>query len=383
MNFIPIVLCAGFGTRLRPLTHYVPKPVVPVGNRPVAYYSIKRLLDFGADVVHCNTHFLPEVVTLELQAALASDGFEPSRIRFWNEPEILETGGGIVNIVQSLLSEDKKRWTGRDIIAIAGDVFANPPLEDMAKRWEEKSSDTCALMCTRTLRTARPDVTWVDTLRNEVVGFGKDISGPLPHLETRLFSTHQIIDHNWVAQSPLVKESSRDIFYRAGLKSGRRILNVNYPEEGAWYDIGDYASLASCSAALASSHQQSVLCLTPTFTANSAKPLQLSLVRLITPVINQFRSTFVTPSGVSLSQSVHNLLNQAHLPNQFLPQNTATPTSLNISPGESRIVISAASCPVNLPYPLLISLENLEDSTFSNASAQTSSTLFLFPSQNS
>ncbi len=134
MDFIPIVLCAGFGTRLRPLTHYVPKPVVPVGKVPVAYHSIKQLLEAGADTVHCNTHFLPNIVEQELRAALAEDGYEQSRIRFWNEPEILETGGGIARIVHELLSENRGKWHGRDILAIAGDVFANPPLAAMIKR---------------------------------------------------------------------------------------------------------------------------------------------------------------------------------------------------------------------------------------------------------
>ncbi len=385
MDFIPIVLCAGFGTRLRPLTHYVPKPAVPVGDFPVAYYSIKQLLQAGAEVVHCNTHFLPNVVEAELVAALKKDGYAKSRIRFWNEPEILETGGGIARIVHELRNEDLRKWKGRDIIAVAGDVFANPPLEAMMKRWKSRPENTCALMTTRTLRTSRPDVTWVDNTTNQIAGFGKDIdllTAP-PHLETRVFSTHQIIDQEWVTQAPIVKESSRDIFYRAGLKKGLRILNVAFPDENTWFDIGDYASLATCAATFGTPTREPLQCLVLEPDEKSPHQRFRSAI-LKTGVINRFRSSFHLQSGESLSNRVISLISQAST------QPNTRVLNLSIAPEEPRLVLCAEACPINLPFPLLLSLEDLEGSSSSQplipfetqSSTLTSSTLILFPTLN-
>jgi choline kinase len=374
MDLIPIVLCAGFGTRLRPLTHYVPKPVVPVGEIPVAYHSIKQLLEAGADIVHCNTHFLPNIVEEELRKALEEDGYKQNRIRFWHEPEILETGGGIARIVHELRNENAQKWYGRDVLAIAGDVFANPPLTTMMERWQNRSHDTCALMTTRTLQAPRPDVTWVDNTKNEVVGFGKDITESAPHLETRVFSTHQIIRHDWVAQAPIVKESSRDIFYRAGLKKGLRILNVNFPDENAWFDIGDYASLAACAATLAPLGREPVRCLTLSQADQITHQSCLINTHLITGVINRLRSSFVLPSGESLSSRVMSLVHQSNCLSK------SETRLLTVAPGEPRLVLCAEACPVDLPFPLLLSLEDLEGSSSSD-SVQSSSTLFLFPTK--
>src|SRR5690606_1671417 len=53
-----MVFAAGLGTRLRPLTERLPKPVVPLLNRPLASYSLERLAALGVQEVAINTHHL-------------------------------------------------------------------------------------------------------------------------------------------------------------------------------------------------------------------------------------------------------------------------------------------------------------------------------------
>jgi NDP-sugar pyrophosphorylase family protein len=242
--FIPIVLCAGFGTRLQPLTHFVPKAAAPIAGAPVAYHSIRLLLEMGFETVHCNTHYLAEFLRAEITAQLVADGFSPNRVRFWHEVDILETAGGIGNIVHTLAREAPQGTNNHDIIAIAGDVFAKPPLEAMIRRWESRPAKTAALMATRKLNKKRPDVTWIDPRQNEVVGFGADRSMDDPSVEGRVFSTHQIIDQAVVLGSPVIRESSRDLFYRSSLRRGMHILSVDYPDSLPWFDIGDHAAYA-------------------------------------------------------------------------------------------------------------------------------------------
>ena len=93
MSFQAMILAAGYGTRLRPLTEERPKPAVPVANRPAALYTIEHLAAHGVTHMVMNTHHLQE----PLQEALC--GVLPAgvRLEFIHEPELLGTGGGLAN----------------------------------------------------------------------------------------------------------------------------------------------------------------------------------------------------------------------------------------------------------------------------------------------
>lgn len=86
-----MLVAAGFGTRLSPLTDELPKPAVPVANRPLAAYALDHLVESGIDQVVVNSHHLAR----ELRAAL--DPWVPTgaRVRYSHEVRILGTGGGI------------------------------------------------------------------------------------------------------------------------------------------------------------------------------------------------------------------------------------------------------------------------------------------------
>ncbi len=55
-------MAAGLGTRLRPLTYEVPKPMVPVANRPVIELILRSLAKGGVTDVVCNLHWFPETI---------------------------------------------------------------------------------------------------------------------------------------------------------------------------------------------------------------------------------------------------------------------------------------------------------------------------------
>jgi len=67
-----MLLAAGLGTRLRPLTELRPKPIVPVANRPLAGYAIEHLAGIGVRQIVANTHPMPELVEEELAASCPS-----------------------------------------------------------------------------------------------------------------------------------------------------------------------------------------------------------------------------------------------------------------------------------------------------------------------
>ena len=87
------VLGAGLGTRLRPLTDDLPKPLVPIFQKPLITFAFDHLLAAGCDKLVVNTHRLPERFADLFPESLYRD----KGIRFLHEPEILGTGGGIKN----------------------------------------------------------------------------------------------------------------------------------------------------------------------------------------------------------------------------------------------------------------------------------------------
>jgi mannose-1-phosphate guanylyltransferase len=105
-----MILAAGLGTRLRPLTDALPKPLVPVGDRAAVAHIAERLANAGIREAVLNTHHLAEAFTPERIDAL------PLRLRVIHEASILGTGGGVANAAPLLGGGDAIVWNG-DILA--------------------------------------------------------------------------------------------------------------------------------------------------------------------------------------------------------------------------------------------------------------------------
>ncbi len=86
-----MILAAGLGERLRPLTNELPKPLIPVANRPIIEYNLRLLKKHGIQEVAVNLHHLGE----KIQDHLGDGGRFGLRITYSREPRLLGTGGGI------------------------------------------------------------------------------------------------------------------------------------------------------------------------------------------------------------------------------------------------------------------------------------------------
>jgi mannose-1-phosphate guanylyltransferase len=88
-----MVMAAGKGTRLRPVTDLLPKPMAPVANRPVLHHILRLLQRHGFDQVVANLHHMPDVIT-----GYFGDGSAVGvELRYAFEPELLGTAGGVKN----------------------------------------------------------------------------------------------------------------------------------------------------------------------------------------------------------------------------------------------------------------------------------------------
>jgi mannose-1-phosphate guanylyltransferase len=86
-----MIMAAGIGTRLRPVTDLVPKPMAPIANRPALYHILCLLRRHGLREVIINLHHLPDVITSYFGDGRAL-GME---IEYSFEPELLGTAGGV------------------------------------------------------------------------------------------------------------------------------------------------------------------------------------------------------------------------------------------------------------------------------------------------
>jgi mannose-1-phosphate guanylyltransferase len=122
-----IVLVGGEGTRLRPLTEYVPKPALTLVDRPFLAYMVEWLASHGVDEVVLACGFLPDV----LRDALGEDEHEGTRLRYVVEPDRRGTAGAIRFAADSLGEDLDDRF-----LALNGDVLTDLDLTALLREHE-------------------------------------------------------------------------------------------------------------------------------------------------------------------------------------------------------------------------------------------------------
>lgn len=88
-----MIMAAGKGTRLRPLTDLMPKPLVPIANRPALHHILHLLKRHGFREVIMNLHHMPNAIT----GSFGDGSAVGMDIRYSYEPELLGTAGGVKN----------------------------------------------------------------------------------------------------------------------------------------------------------------------------------------------------------------------------------------------------------------------------------------------
>ena len=123
------VLGAGLGTRLRPLTDDLPKPLVPVFQKPLITFALDHLIDAGVRSFVINTHKFPE----QFVHFFGGNSYRGCEVTLIHEPELLETGGGIKN-AESLLRPEP-------FISYSGDVLTDIDLQPLVDEHFRRGND--------------------------------------------------------------------------------------------------------------------------------------------------------------------------------------------------------------------------------------------------
>jgi mannose-1-phosphate guanylyltransferase len=129
-----MVLAAGLGTRLRPITYSIPKPMAPVLNRPVMEHGVRLLARHGFTEAIANLHWFPETIEGHF-----GDGSEFGlELSYSHEEQLLGTAGGVRNVADFL---------GDSFLVIAGDALTDIDLAAMREFHE--SHDGLATVATK------------------------------------------------------------------------------------------------------------------------------------------------------------------------------------------------------------------------------------------
>ena len=112
-------MAAGLGTRLRPLTEELPKPLIPIFQKPLVTFALDHLIDVGVNRFVINTHRHPEL----FQNFFAERDYAGFPTTLVHEPDLLETGGGIKNAESHFGSEP--------FLTYSGDILTNVKLQPL------------------------------------------------------------------------------------------------------------------------------------------------------------------------------------------------------------------------------------------------------------
>lgn len=226
-----MILAAGFGTRLLPLTETIPKALVPLNGKPMIEHVINRLIDFGIDEITVNSHHY---------SSLLKDYFErtsfTAKINLVIENEILGTGGGIKNAGRFLENAGA-------FIVYNVDVLSDFKIQDMFAFHLENGP--VATLAVKQRRTTRP---LLFDKENNLVGrvsegkrsfFKNNYDALAPGSIEKAFCGIHILSSGIFKYFP--KENNFDIidYYMNLTKKG--VLIKAYDIAGAhWEDLGKY-----------------------------------------------------------------------------------------------------------------------------------------------
>lgn len=222
MELKALVLAAGHGTRLKPLTNDTPKPFLPFFGPTIADFAIHRIQQAGINDIAINICHLHEISRRKLQHPFHSE------IHVSHESTLLGTAGAVDGI---------RTWLGKsDLLIINGDVIADFNISNLVEKhyYAQKNQGAVATMAVLPLLVPQKNPIYVSQ-NQELTG----ISTP-PKKENMdracTFACAHIISREFIERVPKNEASEIIPIYQKFLEENRKITTVFH--EGYWRDLG-------------------------------------------------------------------------------------------------------------------------------------------------
>jgi MurNAc alpha-1-phosphate uridylyltransferase len=220
-----MILAAGFGTRMRPITEHTPKPLILLAGRALIDHGIDRLVAAGVTRVVVNTHYKADMMAAHLAER------RDVEIVLSHEETLLDTGGGVKKALPHL---------GEAFYVVNADVFwlngRTPALARLARVWDSATLDAL-LLVQRTTSAIGYE------------GIGDFVVDPLGHVRRRaerevvphLFAGIEILSRRFFDNTPDGAFSLNPLWNKA-ITAGRLQALIH---DGEWFHVGTPQGLAA------------------------------------------------------------------------------------------------------------------------------------------
>jgi len=221
-----MILSAGEGTRLRPLTYSLPKPMVPVANRPVLEYTLQNLKKCGITQVIINLSYKAE----HIQNYFGNGSNYGMQIQYSLEKELLGTAGGVKKVEPYLLADPDP-----DFLITSGDGITNFDFSRLISFHRKKKS-----VATMGLKKVESKFEYGVTFIDKNSRIKKFVEKPS---WGDVFS-NVVNTGNYVFSKTILKEIPKNKFFDFGKQVWPRLLKKKKPIFGLefrdyWTDIGN------------------------------------------------------------------------------------------------------------------------------------------------
>lgn len=217
-----LVLAAGLGTRLRPLTDQVPKPLLPVCGLPAAGYALAALAAAGCEAVALNLHHLGERIRQSF-----GEEFAGMPLVYSEEPALLGTLGALAPLASFLGEADL-------VLLINGDSLCNWPLRRLVRRHQASGARATLLLASRPDPKSFGGGVAVDR-RARILSFRPDSGGPTEH-RRYVFAGAHVLSRDLLARAEERPASIVEELYEPLL--GEQAHLQALVTHRRWHDLG-------------------------------------------------------------------------------------------------------------------------------------------------
>ncbi len=226
-----VILSAGLGTRMRPLTDTTPKPLLPLGGRPILAHTLERLHEAGVKRIIVNAHYLADQIEAFLRPY--------PNVTVTREGELQDTGGAVTAMLAKNLLPDSPFYV------VNGDTYwvdgPNPTLPRMERAFDAARTDVVLLLARAAGAVAETGLG----------GFIWPRDGALRRRGERdvapyLYSGVQLVSPALFAAAP-AEPFSMNVLWDRALAAGRCDAVVH---DGIWFHLSTPEDLAQAQGAL-------------------------------------------------------------------------------------------------------------------------------------
>ena len=230
-----MVMAAGLGKRMRPLTATRPKPLIEVAGKPLIDHAFDRLRSAGVKRAVVNVHYLADALEAHVTHRVKDIEVLVSDER----KQLMETGGGLVQ-ARDLLGDAPFVCVNSDNLWIDGPIDA---IRQLAAAWDDERMDALLLLVPLARAHCHPG-----NGDFHIDAFGKIVGRRKPgRLAPFVYTGVQILSPRVIRDWP-EGPFSTNLFWERAIEAGRAYGVVH---QGLWFDVGSPPAIAATEAVLA------------------------------------------------------------------------------------------------------------------------------------